>query len=440
MTDRFDVIVLGVGSGAEALAGVLADSDLTAAFVEEHRVGGECPFTACMPSKVMLHDAAVGRSWEDSVTRRDEVVGHRDDTPHAEALRDQGHALVRGRGRLAGRGAVEVTVRGGGVCTLEADHVVIATGGAARRLEVPGIDEATVWTSDDAWTAYDRPDRLLVVGAGAVALEAATAFRRFGSQVHLTDRNEQFQHRLPPPIGDTLAHHLDLLGVRRHQAAEVASCRRTADGATTVTLTTGEQVTVDVLMLGIGKVPRIADVGLDTVGLETAQWRVGTDGRVDGVAGLWAVGDVTEHPQFTHSANALAELVAQNILDGEDRRLDVSATPMCVFTDPPLAQVGQLPDDEDHLTVTATYGDIARPTTDEAGQGTVALTARRADGEVVGIAGVGARLDEVSAAWVMARHARYDVARLARVMQQFPTYGEVTRLLATRARDELRRG
>lgn len=436
MTDSYDVVVLGGGGAAEAVMGVLADADVSVAVVERERVGGECPFTGCVPSKVMLHDLAVGRTWDESVARRQDKVDHLDDHEHAASLRDQGATLLRGSGRIDGPGRVVVDLADGGTRVLAAEHVVVATGAGPLPLSVEGADAVDAWTSDDMWTATERPASVVVVGGGPIGLEAATLLVGHGTEVVLVEVADRLLGGSPARVGDLLATRLREQGVDVRTGTAVEAVAATDDGVR-VTLDDGTDVAAERLLVAIGKRPNRVGIGLETLGLDPDDLVVGDDLRVRGAANVWMVGDVSGHPPFTHTGNAMGEVAARNLLDGGDRTVDFRHTPMVTFTDPPAALVGSFPDGDDHVVVEAGYDELGRPFTDGTGPGAAALCARRGDGLVVGIAGIGETLDEVSAAWAVALHARYTAGRLADVMQQFPTHAEVTRLLAQRARDEL---
>ena len=158
-----DVAVIGLGSAGEALATALAEHGRHVVGFEPGRVGGECPFTACMPSKALLHDAASGTAWEDARRHRDEVVDHLDDGSHADALQQAGVTLVRSPARLIDEGVVEADGR-----RWRARHVVLATGSSPVVPPITGIDDVPWLTSDELMVTDELPDSLLILGGGAI--------------------------------------------------------------------------------------------------------------------------------------------------------------------------------------------------------------------------------------------------------------------------------
>jgi pyruvate/2-oxoglutarate dehydrogenase complex dihydrolipoamide dehydrogenase (E3) component len=401
---EYDVVVLGGGSGGEAVARGVAERGKKVALVEESLVGGECPYLACMPSKALLHAAKAGRSWPVAVKLRDEAANHRDDTATVKELRSAGVDVVRSHGVIAGPGAVLAGPR-----RLEAQDFVVATGAEAVVPPVDGASAQDIWTSDDALSAAELPERLLVLGGGPVGCELAQAFARLGSSVTLVEADERLLAREPAFVGDTIR---DVL---------------IADG---VTVRTGEKVESAPagwrVLAAIGKRPRVTGIGLERLGLEPDPASgLPTDERCRVQDGLWGVGDVTSVAPYTHTANYQAKVVVANIC-GEPRRADYTAIPRALYTDPPAYAVGRTADDDDLVTASADLGETARAIVDQRQRtgGRVVLYADPHDRVLVGAAAVGPGADEWGAELTLAVKARVGVDVLADVVHAFPTYAE----------------
>ena len=429
-----DVVVLGGGSGGEAVARAVAEEGRSVAVVERWLVGGECPFTACMPSKAVLHAAAAGWPWPAARAHRDDVAEHRDDAGHVAELEERGAVVVRGRGEVTGHGRLTVHGDDGTSTGLAWGDLVLATGAGVVVPPVDGLDDVDWWDSDDLWTADELPDSLLVLGGGPVGLEAATALSAFGTAVTLVDRGDVLVDGLPEADELVLAALRDR-GVAFHLGATLASVTAT-EGGVRGTLDDGTEVTAARLLLATGKRPRLHGIGLETLGLAPDEVSVGDDGRVAGVEHVWAVGDVTGMPAFTHTANHVGAVVAAN-LTGGDEQAALGHTPRGIFTTPPVVVVGRLAPVDGAVRVTATYDDGARPLTDLTAPGMLALQAA-ADGTVLGVGGAGETVDELASAWTLMVALGLSVHDVARVQQQFPSHGELTKLLARRAVDALR--
>jgi pyruvate/2-oxoglutarate dehydrogenase complex dihydrolipoamide dehydrogenase (E3) component len=429
----FDVAVLGGGAAATTLVAEIAATGGRVVVFEPGRVGGECPYVACMPTKSMLSDAAARHSWSQAIRRRSDVVEHLDDSQHALDLQRNGAVLVRASARLAGDGTVEADGR-----RYEARHVVLATGSEPRVPPIAGLDGLgdRCWTSEDAMVAEERPTRLTIVGGGVIGCELATIFAGFGTEVHLFDTEPHPFPDLPGEIGEILDDALGVAGVRVRRGVTIERVDRRGGGVRT-TLGNGAAVETDRILVATGTRPRIGDLGLETVGLEIDEGLVvGLDGRVAGQHSLWAIGDVAGHGEYTHLANHQARVVANALVGDGTRRFDDVVLSACVFTSPPIVTIGARPADtttEESVWVEARLDEIPRATTDELGDGFLAIAVDRSTHTVVGAHGIGARFDELAAALVTAIDGRIPVEQLARSMWAFPTVGEILGLVYSRA-------
>jgi pyruvate/2-oxoglutarate dehydrogenase complex dihydrolipoamide dehydrogenase (E3) component len=445
--DIFDVVVLGAGSAGENVASGLAQAGRRVALVEDLRVGGECPYVACMPSKAMLRSAEARhearalaelagasrppeldddtRAFRAAVQRRDEICEHRSDAGAAQQAQDAGVVLVRGRGRVTGPGRLEVEGR-----VLGWTDLVVATGSHPTPPPVEGLADVPTWTSDQALSAQERPASLLVLGGGAVGCELAQVHARFGVDVVLVEAGEQLLGREEHSIAELLAQVLrdDGVDVRLGARAErVEPC----DAGARVHLSDGTTVEVERVLVATGRRPSTDDLGLDVVGVEPGeQGELRTDDRcrVLGQEHVWAAGDVTGVAPYTHAANYQARVLLANLLGG-DRRADYRAVPRAVYTDPAVASVGMdaataREQGLDVVTADMDLGEVARTSTEGTAGGRLVLTADRSRGVLVGAAAIGPRADEWLAEATLAIRAQVPLAVLADVVHAFPTFGE----------------
>jgi dihydrolipoamide dehydrogenase len=433
----FDLAVIGGGSAAEALVAAISPAGWRVVVFEPGLVGGECPYVACMPTKAMLHDATAGRSWNHAIGRRADVAEQLDDSQHSLDVQRNGAVLVRASARLAGHGRVEASGR-----IYEARHVVLATGSEPAVPPIAGLDELgeCCWTSADAMVTEERPARLMIIGAGVIGCELATIFAGFGTEVHLLDTEPRPFPDLPSEIGQILDESLRAARVRVRRGVTIERVGRRGGGVRT-TLDNGATVDTDRILVATGTRPRIDDLGLETVGLGVDDGlAVGLDGRVTGQHSLWAIGDVAGHGEYTHLANHQARVVADGLVGDGTRRFDDVVLPACVFTAPPIVTIGARPSDttpERAVWVSARLREIPRATTDELGDGFLAIGVDRSTHTVVGAHGIGARFDDLAAALVTAIDGRIPVEQLARSMWPFPTVGEILGLAYSRAASAL---
>lgn len=444
--DTFDVVVLGAGSAGENIATSLAEAGRSVALVESLRVGGECPYVACIPSKAMLRSAqartearhlsapagaAADPAMDDDAAafraaarRRDELAEHRDDSGTADEVEQTGVVLVRGRGTVTGPGTVDVE---GWV--LGWTDLVVATGSAPTVPPLPGLAEVATWTSDEALSASERPGSLLVLGGGAVGCELSQVHARFGCATTLVESSPQLAGKEEASIAALLADVLRRDGVDLRLETEVERFEPTGDGRARAHLSDGTTLEADRVLVAVGRRPSTEGIGLEALGLSPdGPLEVDDHGRVAGQEHVWAAGDVTGVAPYTHAANYQARVVVENLLGG-DRAADYRAIPRAVYTDPAVSSVGM--DEQtardagiDAVAAVMDLGEVARAATEGGGGGRLVLTADRNRGVLVGAAAIGPRADEWLSEAVLAIRAGVPLAVLTDVVHAFPTFGE----------------
>lgn len=448
MIEKFDLCILGAGSGGLSVAAGAAQLGLSVALLEPHEMGGDCLNSGCVPSKALLAAGKAAHAGDhakqfgvhyaapmiDFGAVKDHVAGviatiaPVDSQERFEGL---GCTVIREAGRFVDRKTVAAGAR-----RIRARRFVIATGSRAGVPPIPGLIDAPYFTNETIFGLRDRPQHLIIIGGGAIGCEMAQAHRRLGCAVTIVD------------VGPILPRDdADLVDIVRHALMEEGIVLREkvaidridqVDGQIMLSLGDGTSVTGSHLLVAAGRTPTVDGLGLDEAGVSYSKKGIVVDPRRRTTnKRIFAIGDCREGPQFTHTAGYEAGIVIQNALFHVPAKASYAALPWVTFTDPELAQVGLT-----EAAARAAHGDAVRVLHWRFDENDRAQAEKRTEGmakvilvkgKVAGASIVGPNAGELIQTWTLAITAKLGLRQITGIIAPYPTYAEINKRLASSA-------
>lgn len=450
MSDRqADLCIIGAGPGGYVAAIRAAQLGLKTVIVERNAVGGVCLNVGCIPTKAMLRTASVldlvKRSAEfgvvaenvrldyaRAVARRDQVVKTLTGNV-AMLLKGNGVEIVKGSARLLGPGRVQVSGEDGG--EIQARAVILATGSAPARLPIPGVDLPGVIDSNGALELKEVPGRMLVIGGGAVGCEWANIFHAFGSQVTLVEVLPTLLPLEDQEIGTTLGRIFKKRGIDVRTGSKVEQIEQGADGALVCTVSgpngQTERLTVDNVLIGVGRQPVTDGLGLEEAGVRTDNgWVVVDDHLRTNLPGVYAIGDLTRKKLLAHLASHQGIVAVENIA-GHDKAMDYKVVPACTYTHPEVASVGLTEQQAREAGYNVQIGRFpfaanGRAYTTGETDGMVKIVADAKYGEVLGVHIIGPEASEMIPEGALALRLEATLEDIGTTIHAHPTLAEAT--------------
>ncbi len=452
MRTDYDFIVIGAGSAGLIAARFARQLGLSVAMVEKSRVGGDCTWTGCVPSKALVRAAGIVHSMRSAerfglpsvspavdlgavMGRIRSVIGHIYNTESPEALAAEGIDVIDGAAKFTGPSQVEVEGR-----TLIARRFLICTGAYPVAPPIPGLDSVGFHTYETVWDMEALPASLAVVGAGSVGCELAQAFARLGSQVTLVEAAQRILPHEDEDASEVICKQFAKEGVRVVTNGAVSAVSPADEGGARVRLelADGRSVGADTLLVAAGRRANTDDLGLDEAGIAYGSEGIRVDRYLRTTAkGVYAAGDVTGGPQFTHYAGWQGFLAVRNAFLPSKARAVLDRVPRAIFTDPEVAQTGLTEAEAKNrlggrVTVSRwPLEEVDRALTDGEADGFVKVV-RDGKGAILGATIVAPRAGEMIHEWTLAMDKGIKLGDMARSMHVYPTYSMASQHLALR--------
>lgn len=449
MTERYDLCILGAGSGGLSVAAGAAQLGLKVALLEPHEMGGDCLNSGCVPSKALLAAGKAAHAGEaaaqfgvhyaapriDFGAVKDHVAGviatiaPVDSQERFEGL---GCTVIREAGRFVDRRTVVAGDR-----HIRARRFVIATGSRAGVPPIDGLAAGSYLTNETIFALRERPDHLIIIGGGAIGCEMAQAHRRLGSAVTIVDLGPILP-RDDADLADIVRRGLAGEGIRLVERATIARAEQAA-GAVRLHLGDGQVIEGSHLLVAAGRKPTVEGLGLDEAGVQYSPRGIVVDPRRrTSNKRIFAIGDCREGPQFTHTAGYEAGIVIQNICFRIPAKANYAALPWVTFTDPELAQVGLTEaaaraahGDGDIRVLHWKFEENDRAQADRRTEGMAKVVLVK--GKVAGASIVGPNAGELIQTWSLAITAKLGLRKITGIIAPYPTYAEINKRLASSA-------
>ncbi len=448
---RYNLVVIGAGTAGLVVAAGAAGLGAKVALVERSFLGGDCLNVGCVPSKALIRSSRAYADVRDAhrfgirvpdgaeadfpavmerMRRLRAQISHHDS---AARFRELGVDVFLGEGRFSGSDTVEVDGK-----TLRFKKAVIATGARAIELPIEGLAEAGYLTNETVFSLTERPRRLAVLGAGPIGCELAQAFRRLGCEVILVEMAPQILIREDPDAARIVASALERDGIDIRLGTTISRVLASEDGKVLHLKSDSktESVTVDEILIGVGRAPNVEGLNLEAVGVDYDKTGVMVDDTLRTTnPRIYAAGDICMNYKFTHAADAAARIVIQNTLFWGRKKLSALTVPWCTYTDPEIAHVGMYEKDAKERgipveTFTRELEEVDRAVVEGETEGMVKVHVKKGTDKILGATVIARHAGEMISEITLAIVGDIGLGTIAGVIHPYPTQAEAIKQVA----------
>lgn len=464
MEETYDLIVIGGGSAGLVAAGGAGIIGAKVALIEKSKLGGDCLYTGCVPSKTLIRSARMASDMRNadrfgfesavpifkdgefaSVTKHvQDVIGVIEEHDAPEVFEEMGAEIVFGSPKFLNNREIEVTLNEGDQKrTMRAKRFCISTGSSPFVPPIPGLSETGYITNEDVFEMEELPKRLVVIGGGAIGIELGQSFQRFGSRVTIVEMFDRILAKEDVEVSDFMSGRLEAEGVALRTSAKAVKFEKNGDGEKLITLETEtgtEELVCDEILVAVGRKPNTDGLDLEKAGVKYSRKRIEVDAYLRTSAkNIYAAGDVTANFQFTHMADYEAQTVLNNVFLfwPLTKKADYSAVPWTTFCEPEVARVGMIEEDAvkeygEKVTVyRAPFSHNDRALAEGSGDGFAKLVVKGK--KILGVTIVGPHAGELLHEFVVAIKHGLSLAQLNEAIHVYPTLAKITQALGTEA-------
>ncbi len=458
----YDLTIIGGGSAGLVLAVAGARLGKKTALVEKHRIGGDCLWTGCVPSKALLKAAKVanyiqnaekyGIAISDALPDWQRVMAYVRGTQHAieeahdnpERFREMGVDVIFGDGHFEASDTFVVSdTESGETRTLKSKRFVISTGSRPVAPPIPGLETCDYLDSETVWELAEFPERLLVVGAGPIGIELGQAFHRLGADVTIAQRSERILTKEDTDVSKQVLRYLCEEGIKIRRNTNIVQVNKNPEGInvtfsrlqtppTSDNTNGGTEQTFDKILIATGRAPNVEGLGLDKIGVQVGSRGIEVNNRLQtSVRNIYAAGDVIGHYLFTHVAAFQAQLLLRNIFFPLSNTINYSVVPWTTFCDPEVARCGLTETEArekygDVDVFTLDQNDVDRAVAEGETHGFSKVITSRWTGKILGVHLVGANAGEVVHEYVLAMQQGIPLRKLSAMIHVYPTFSSST--------------
>jgi pyruvate/2-oxoglutarate dehydrogenase complex dihydrolipoamide dehydrogenase (E3) component len=443
----FDLIVIGGGAAGLTSAGVGVGFGAKTMMIEKHKLGGDCTWYGCVPSKILLNlakkakirgEKADFKEVNETLNRiREEVY---DDADHPDNFRDMGIDVQDGMAEFLDAHTIKITAADGSERKVSSKYFIIAAGSRAMVPPIPGLDTTPHHTNHTIFELEKRPESMIIIGGGPIGTEMAQAFQRLGTQITVVDMGAQILGKDDPELTRILQDKLKDEGVQFQLNSGVKAMEGDENGVSVEIEHEGQPKTLkaEKLLVATGRRPNIEGLGLDAAGITYDKRGVKVNDKCrTNIKHIYAAGDITGRFQFTHMSEHMAKIAATNALLKVPMKIDAKHLPWATYTEPEMAHLGPTKQELDaagtrYEIYRFPYSKIDRAITDEATTGWIKVYAKKFSGKILAADVLGAHAGEMVGHYALAMRNGVSLKNMADTIYPYPTYG----LGARRAADQ----